>query len=269
MYDRLVSDEILAEISDDAARIYVGKQGGTHSIPQEEINALLIDLASKYHCVVRLKGGDPYVFGRGAEEAMALVAAGVEFQVVPGITAATGIMAGIGLPLTHRGVANGVRFVTAQCGKNVPLELNWDSLADPDTTLVVYMGLAKLPEISEKLIAAGMPAEQLEYVPAMVRKRAIEKLHAQGIARHSRDEVNELGIRDVLAFSELLGTESFLFGEQPTSFDACAYGVIGNIKDGPFAGPVRDKINNTANIAAYIDRIRKQYFSDLDEGSAD
>jgi uroporphyrin-III C-methyltransferase len=163
VYDRLVSDEILAEISEDAARIYVGKQGGTHSIPQEEINALLIDLASKYDCVVRLKGGDPYVFGRGAEEAMALVAAGVEFQVVPGITAATGIMAGIGLPLTHRGVANGVRFVTAQCGKNVPLELNWDSLADPDTTLVVYMGLAKLPEISEKLIAAGMPAEQ----PAM------------------------------------------------------------------------------------------------------
>jgi glutathione S-transferase len=116
---------------------------------------------------------------------------------------------------------------------------------------------------------AGMPAEQLEYVPAMVRKRAIEKLHAQGIARHSRDEVYELGIRDVIAFSELLGTEAFLFGEQPTSFDACAYGVIGNIKDGPFAGPVRDKINNTANIAAYIDRIRNQYFSDLDKGSAD
>jgi len=163
VYDRLVSDEILGEISDDAARVYVGKQGGTHSIPQEEINDLLIDLAGKYACVVRLKGGDPFVFGRGAEEAMALVAAGVEVQVVPGISAATGIMAGIGLPLTHRGVANGVRFVTAQCGKNVPLELNWESLADPATTLVVYMGLAKIEEISTKLIAAGMPADQ----PAM------------------------------------------------------------------------------------------------------
>ena len=163
VYDRLVSDEILAEIRPHAARIYVGKQGGTHSLPQEDINALLIDLAGQYDCVVRLKGGDPYVFGRGAEEALALVAAGVGFEVVPGITAATGIMSGIGLPLTHRGVATGVRFVTAQCGKNQPLELNWQSLADPDTTLVVYMGLAKLPEISDKLIAAGMPADQ----PAM------------------------------------------------------------------------------------------------------
>jgi uroporphyrin-III C-methyltransferase len=163
VYDRLVSDEILAEISEDAARIYVGKQGGTHSIPQEEINDLLIDLAGKYDSVVRLKGGDPFVFGRGAEESLALVAAGVDVEVVPGITAATGIMAGIGLPLTHRGVANGVRFVTAQCGKNVPLELNWDSLADPATTLVVYMGLAKIEEISTKLIEAGMPADQ----PAM------------------------------------------------------------------------------------------------------
>jgi uroporphyrin-III C-methyltransferase len=159
VYDRLVSDEILAEIPKNAARIYVGKQGGTHSIPQEEINALLIDLAGQYDNVVRLKGGDPFVFGRGAEEALALVAAGIEVDVVPGITAATGIMSGIGLPLTHRGVANGVRFVTAQCGKNVPLELNWDSLADPSTTLVVYMGLAKLPEISSKLIAAGMPVD--------------------------------------------------------------------------------------------------------------
>lgn len=193
VYDRLVSDEILAEIPKDAARIYVGKQGGTHSIPQAEINALLVDLAGQYSNVVRLKGGDPFVFGRGAEEAMALVAAGVEVEVVPGITAATGIMSGIGLPLTHRGVANGVRFVTAQCGKNVPLELNWDSLADPATTLVVYMGLAKLPEISSKLIAAGMPADQpslaisqgttdrericrasLEDLPKLVKDKALE-----------------------------------------------------------------------------------------------
>jgi len=160
VYDRLVSDEILAEIPADVTRIYVGKQGGTHSLPQADINKLLIDLAKQYGTIVRLKGGDPYVFGRGAEEALELVAAGIDFEVVPGITAATGIMAGLGLPLTHRGVANGVRFVTAQCGKDVPLSLNWDSLADPDTTLVVYMGLAKLPEISEKLIAAGMPADQ-------------------------------------------------------------------------------------------------------------
>jgi glutathione S-transferase len=110
---------------------------------------------------------------------------------------------------------------------------------------------------------AGMPAEQLEYIPAMVRKRVIEKLTAQGIGRHASQEVYEIGIKDVLAFSELLGDGPFLFGEQPTSFDACAFGVIGNIKDGPFAGPVRDTANSTANIAEYIDRIRQQYFSDL------
>ena len=160
VYDRLVSDEILEQIPEDAARIYVGKHGRAHSLPQEEINDLLVELAGQYQSVVRLKGGDPFVFGRGAEEALALVEKGIEVQVVPGITAATGVMAGLGLPLTHRGLANGVRFVTAQPGKDVPLALNWDSLADPATTLVVYMGLAKLPEISEKLIAAGMPADQ-------------------------------------------------------------------------------------------------------------
>ena len=160
VYDRLVSDDILAQIPETTTRIYVGKQGGTHSLPQDEINQLLIDLANRHSHIVRLKGGDPFVFGRGAEEAMALVAEGVTVEVVPGISAANGIMAGLGLPLTHRGVARGVRFVTAQCAKDVPLDLNWPSLADPDTTLVVYMGLAKLPEISAELIAAGMPADQ-------------------------------------------------------------------------------------------------------------
>lgn len=110
---------------------------------------------------------------------------------------------------------------------------------------------------------SGMPEEQLKYVPPMVRKRAIEKLHAQGIARHGRDEVYELGIKDVLAFDRLLGAGPFLFGEQPTSFDASAFGVIGNLKDGPFVSPVRDVINSNRNIAEYIDRIRRKYFADL------
>lgn len=163
VYDRLVSDDILSEIPEHAARIYVGKEGGTHSLPQSEISELLVTLARQGKTVVRLKGGDPYIFGRGGEEAIVLARAGVAFEVVPGVTAASGVMAGLNLPLTHRGLANGVRFVTGQCGKNVPLDLNWSSLADPDTTLVVYMGLAKLPEISAELIRAGMPAEQ----PAM------------------------------------------------------------------------------------------------------
>jgi glutathione S-transferase len=110
---------------------------------------------------------------------------------------------------------------------------------------------------------AGMPAEQLEYVPAMVRKKAMAKFDSQGIGRHSSAEIYQLGIGDLQAFSALLGVGPFLFGEQPTSFDACAFGVIGNLKDGPFASPVRDAARDTPNVAAYIDRIRAQYFGDL------
>jgi uroporphyrin-III C-methyltransferase len=181
VYDRLVSDEILAEIPEGAVRIYVGKEGGTHSLPQAEISGLLVTLARQGKRVVRLKGGDPYIFGRGGEEALALARAGIDFEVVPGVTAASGAMAALGLPLTHRGLANGVRFVTGQCGKHVPLDLNWRSLADPDTTLVVYMGLAKLPEISANLIAAGLPPEQ----PALAISRgtlADERLVAGTVA---------------------------------------------------------------------------------------
>jgi glutathione S-transferase len=110
---------------------------------------------------------------------------------------------------------------------------------------------------------AGMPAEQLEYVPPMVRKRVTEKLHAQGIARHTRDEVYAVGMDDVRAFEQLLGDGPYLYGAQPTSFDACAFGVIGNLKDGPFDTPMRDRINDTPIVATYIDRIRTTWFSDV------
>ncbi|MFW2405766.1 MAG: glutathione S-transferase C-terminal domain-containing protein, partial [Gammaproteobacteria bacterium] len=110
---------------------------------------------------------------------------------------------------------------------------------------------------------AGMPEEALAYVPDMVRKRAIEKLNAQGVARHGEAEVYALGAKDVEAFAELLGDGPFLFGVAPTSFDASAFGVIGNLKDGPFASPVRDQIRAAANVAGYIDRIRQDYFGDL------
>lgn len=159
VYDRLISDELLDEVPPEASRIYVGKQGGTHSLPQREISELVVRLASEKKRVVRLKGGDPFIFGRGGEEALALTEAGISYEIVPGITAASGIMGQLGLPLTHRGLSNGVRFVTGQCGKDVPLDLNWHSLADPETTLVVYMGLAKLAEISAALVEAGMPSD--------------------------------------------------------------------------------------------------------------
>lgn len=110
---------------------------------------------------------------------------------------------------------------------------------------------------------AGMPEEQLKYIPDMVRKRAIEKLNAQGVARHQPAEVYAIGNKDIASFSALLGDNDYLFGRTPTSYDASAFGVIGNLKDGPFQSPVIDTIRSTANVAAYIDRIRSRYYADL------
>jgi uroporphyrin-III C-methyltransferase/precorrin-2 dehydrogenase/sirohydrochlorin ferrochelatase/uroporphyrin-III C-methyltransferase len=159
VYDRLVSKEILDLAPAGAMRIYAGKAPGAHHLPQDEINALLVRLARTGRAVVRLKGGDPFVFGRGSEEAAYLAEAGIAVSVVPGITAAAGCAAAAGIPLSHRGVATGVRFVTGHCREGVPLDLNWRSLADPETTLVVYMGLANIEKMCRELIQAGLPAE--------------------------------------------------------------------------------------------------------------
>lgn len=120
-------------------------------------------------------------------------------------------------------------------------------------------------EIYAAQLFAGMPEEQLKSVSEAIRKRVVDKLHAQGIARHSSAEVYELGLQDVESFAELLGDGPFLFGDHPTSYDASAFGVIGNLKDGPFASPVRDAVRQTKNIADYVDRIRHEYFADIDQ----
>jgi uroporphyrin-III C-methyltransferase/precorrin-2 dehydrogenase/sirohydrochlorin ferrochelatase/uroporphyrin-III C-methyltransferase len=158
VYDRLVGSGVIDLVREGAARIYVGKARDAHHMTQDEINDLLVSLARPGRRVVRLKGGDPFVFGRGSEEADHLARHGIPFAVVPGITAAAGCAAAAGIPLTHRGFASGVRFVTGHCRAGAPLDLNWGSLADPDTTLVIYMGLANLEEIGGRLIAAGLPA---------------------------------------------------------------------------------------------------------------
>jgi len=158
VYDRLIAPEILDLIPAGVARISVGKQPRLHPVPQPEINALLVRLASEGRTVVRLKGGDPMIFGRGSEEAEELQAAGIPCEIVPGITAASGCTAAAGIPLTHRGLATGVRFVTGHCREDRPLDLDWAGLADLDTTLVVYMGLANIPEITARLIERGVPA---------------------------------------------------------------------------------------------------------------
>ena len=159
VYDRLVSDDIMKLTRPDAERISVGKSPKRHTVPQEEINRILVELAKAGKNVVRLKGGDPYIFGRGSEEAATLVAAGIPFEAVPGITAAQGASASAGIPLTHRGVATSVRYVTGHCKNDEPLDLDWRSLADPDTTLIVYMGYAAIAEIARRLIDHGMPAD--------------------------------------------------------------------------------------------------------------
>jgi len=158
VYDRLVSPQILDLVRKDAEQIYVGKQRADHSVPQTQINELLAEQALAGKRVVRLKGGDPFIFGRGGEEIATLAQQGIPFQVVPGITAASGCAAYAGIPLTHRDHAQMVLFVTGHL-QNDTVNLAWQPLADLDATLVIYMGLMGLPVICRELIAHGKPAD--------------------------------------------------------------------------------------------------------------
>ncbi|MCG6659315.1 uroporphyrinogen-III C-methyltransferase [Halomonas campisalis] len=156
VYDRLVGDDVLALIPVGRERYYVGKERGHHSVPQAEIGALLVKLAGQGKSVVRLKGGDPGVFGRLGEELAALAEAGVEAEIVPGITAASAAAAGMGIPLTDRAHAQQLRFITAQLCRQDG-EPDWATLARQDETLIFYMGLTKVDAICRGLRHAGLP----------------------------------------------------------------------------------------------------------------
>ena len=166
VYDRLVSEEILDMARRDADLVYVGKERDKHTLPQEDINLLLARIAKKGKRVLRLKGGDPFIFGRGGEEIDTLMQEGVRFQIVPGITAAAGAASYAGIPLTHRDYAQSVTFVTGHL-KDGSMNLNWPMLAQPHQTLVVYMGLLGVKTLCAKLIEHGM---SVDMPMAMVQK---------------------------------------------------------------------------------------------------
>jgi uroporphyrin-III C-methyltransferase len=158
LFDALVSQDILALIPADAEKIAVGKRAGKHSAPQDEINQLLVTKACTRKNVVRLKGGDPFIFGRGGEELQTLVAAGIDFEVVPGITAASGASAYAGIPLTHRDYAQGVSFITGHCQLH-SRPMDWQGYANPNNTLVVYMGILNAGIIGRGLLGAGRDSD--------------------------------------------------------------------------------------------------------------
>lgn len=211
VHDRLVSAEIMALVPARVRRIAVGKAAKCHSVPQDDINSLLVDLARAGLCVVRLKGGDPLIFGRGSEEAEALHDAGIAVEYVPGITAAQGAASATGVPLTHRGLATGVRYVTGHRAADAPLDLDWDSLASPGTTLVVYMGAANMAEIACELTRRGVSPD----LPALAIASATTPRECRVLSCLGRVAQDAAGMAAPVLF--ILGDVVSLYRESPVA----------------------------------------------------
>lgn len=222
LYDYLVSDEVMALVPSDTILVCVGKRAGHHSVPQEKTNQLLIDFAQQGYKVVRIKGGDPFMFGRGGEELEVLFDAGVKFQVIPGITAAAGATAYAGIPLTHRDYAQSALFVTGHL-KAENDDMDWSTLARGNQTLVIYMGLMKSSYIQQQLIEHGRQAN----TPIAIIERGTQR--SQKVFKGQLSDLSQLAARaqapalivvgEVVALSEKL----HWFGEQPAQQNQVNY----------------------------------------------
>lgn len=205
VYDRLVSAEILEFIPETASRIYAGKATGCHSFNQDEINQLLVNLAESGKTVVRLKGGDPLIFGRGGEEAQTLGKHGIKFEIVPGITSAQACATYAGIPLTHRGLARSVQFITGHLKENKQLVIDTASISDPQQTLVIYMGLANLPQIVKDFANAGRSMQ----TPAAIIER--------GTTPQQRKFTTTIGeLQEVVVDNQIQSPSMIIIGEVVT-----------------------------------------------------
>jgi uroporphyrin-III C-methyltransferase len=213
VYDRLIPDAILDLAPATARRLYVGKRKSFHSVPQDDLNDLLVALGGEGLQVVRLKGGDPFVFGRGGEELLACRAAGLACEVVPGVSAALAASASVGAPLTHRGLAQAVTFVTGHAavrtgdGGFAEPDLDWRSLAKPNHTVVIYMGLSTAPTISARLIEAGRspstPVLLVENVSQPSERRAVATLATLALAASGFSAPTVLVVGEVAALADV------------------------------------------------------------------
>ena len=231
VYDFLVSDEIMELVRRDADLICVGKRLGDHSVVQEDTNQMLVDLAKQGKKVCRIKGGDPFIYGRGGEEVQVLAANNVNYQIVPGITAAAGCSAYAGIPLTHRDHAQAIQFVTGHCKKDGQ-ELDWQSLAKANQTLAIYMGVIKSPHIQSELLKHGRKAD----TPVAI----IEN----GTRKNQRVVTGQLGeLADLIQRNSIISPALLIIGEVAALHSQLAW-FGKNEQTSSFAQPLTD-VSNT------------------------
>lgn len=212
VHDRLANNQLLS-YAPQAELIDVGKSPNHHPIPQSEINAILIEKASEGKTVVRLKGGDPFVFGRGGEEAEALVDEGIPFEIVPGVTSAIAVPAYAGIPVTQRGMAASVAFITGHCAGSNPLDLNWQALAQGIDTLVFLMGVHSLPIIVTSLMEAGRPSDT---PVALIEKGTLpEQKVVTGTLANIMDRAVEIQPPSIIIIGEVVNLHSTLKWFEP------------------------------------------------------